>query len=691
MRKYLQCCLLSVFVGGEILYANQASQKIEVLAKEVESTKETVHASGGVLVYFKDSAIKAKSATYDKTTNLLILDGNIETITQEGSKQTSKHLEINTQNNEVVFDELFLIDKNDVWLMSDKAQKKEGNYTLGSSIISSCDINDPLWKIHFERSQYDSETKEMKVYDAKVYFLDTPILYTPYLSFNTDRKRSSGLLFPLFGYREDEGFLYEQPIFWAISPSMDMEFNPQIRTDRSVGVYSTFRFVDSAYSSGKIRAGYFRDSTEYQQREENKDREHYGFELYYDASQFLSKSSLHGWNDGLYINAILLNDIDYINLQKTKVNSFGRNPLQESRVNYFVSNEDFYTGINTKYFIDTREENNDHTLQVLPSVQLHKYLDHVIWDNLTYSVDMHLNNFDRKKGITLKQVDTKIPLEYTASFFDDYLNLSLGEEFYYSKFFFGNGEFTIDQFEYYSNIHKAKLFTDLTKKYDRFIHVLQPALEYIKPGNEQQNPVAFEQLEEDQKELFAVGLPEEHYALTLSQYFYDEAMHLKFFQRLSQQYYLNRTYKLGDLSNEMQYNWKSWQFYNDIVYSYEFDKVRESSSRISLREQAYNFTLGHTYKQKLPDDKTVFIPANDINFNLNYQITPRVKVHGGLSYDIDEDSSRQWRIGGNYAVDCWSMDLSVLQDITPLPTGSREETSLSVQFNFIPFATIGTR
>lgn len=484
MRKYLPCFLLSVVLGGEILYANPASQKIEVLTREMESTKESVHASGGVLVYFKDSAIKAKSATYDRKTNLLILDGDIEMISHEGSKQKSKHLEINTQNSEVVFDDLFLIDKNDVWLMSDTAQKKEGNYTLGSSMISSCDINDPLWKIHFERSQYDSNTSEMKVYDAKVYFLDTPILYTPYLSFNTDRKRSSGLLFPLFGYTGDEGFLYEQPVFWAISPSMDMEFNPQIRTDRSVGIYSTFRFVDSAYSSGKIRAGYFLDSKEYQEREENKDREHYGFELYYDASQFLSNSSLQGWNDGLYINAILLNDIDYINLQKTKFTSFGRNPLQESRVNYFVSNEDFYTGINTKYFIDTREENNDHTLQVLPSVQLHKYLDHIIWDNLTYSVDMHLNNFDRKKSITLKQLDTKIPLEYTASFFDDYLNLSLGEEFYYSKFFFGNGEFTVDQFEYYSNIHKAKLFTDLTKKYDRFIHVLQPALEYIKPGNE---------------------------------------------------------------------------------------------------------------------------------------------------------------------------------------------------------------
>ncbi|MGC9351055.1 MAG: LPS-assembly protein LptD, partial [Sulfurovum sp.] len=415
MRKYLQCFLLFCWIGGEILYAKPASQKIEVLAKEIESTKSTVEASGGVLVYFKDSVIKADSASYDRKRNLLVVDGDIEMIGEEGDKQKSSHLEIYTKKEQVTFEELFLMNKNDVWLVSESAKKKEGNYTLGSSVISSCDINDPLWKIYFERSQYNSVSKEMKVYDAKIYFLDTPILYTPYLAFNTDKQRSSGLLLPLFGYTEEEGFIYEQPIFWNISPSMDMEFSPQIRTDRNLGIYSTFRFVDSAYSSGMIRAGYFLDSTEYQEREGNKDREHYGFELYYDASQFLSKSTLGEWNDGLSINAILLNDIDYINLQKTRLTDFGRNPLQESRVNYFVSNDDFYTGINMKYFIDTREENNDDTLQVLPSIQLHKYLDHLIWDNLTYSVDMHFNNFDRKKGITLKQAEAKIPLDYTVS------------------------------------------------------------------------------------------------------------------------------------------------------------------------------------------------------------------------------------------------------------------------------------
>ncbi len=190
-------------------------------------------------------------------------------------------------------------------------------------------------------------------------------------------------------------------------------------------------------------------------------------------------------------NTIFLNDIDYLNLQKSNLNQFGLSPLQESKINYFTNSNDYYMGLNAKYFIDTRKENNDDTLQILPSAQFHKYLNHLIWDNLTYSADFHINNFDRKEGATLNQAELKIPLEFTTSFFDDFLNMSLGEEFYYSKFFFGNGTYVHDDFEYYSNIHKVKFFTDLTKKYAGFIHVMQPALSYLKPGNEQQSPIEF--------------------------------------------------------------------------------------------------------------------------------------------------------------------------------------------------------
>ena len=687
MHKIL--LLLSFLVSIQTLHAAEEKNKIEVTAKHLDTTETTVKATDGVVVYYQDSVIKASSAFYDKKTKLLVLDGNVEMIGYMGTKEHIKHLEIQTESKEVTFEELFFVSENDVWLFSDTAERHEGNYTFGRSMLSSCDVNDPIWKMVFSHSLYDSEEKYMKVYDAKVYFWDVPIVYTPYLAFSTHKERSSGLLFPLLGYSADEGFIYEQPIFWAISPSMDMEFNPQIRTNRSIGLYATLRFVDSDHSSGTLRAGYFKDKESYVEENNLPNSSHYGLEFNYESSKIFSDKLPSGFTDGLYINTTFLNDIDYLNLQKTKLEHFGLVPLQESRLNYFLYNNDYYAGVNAKYFIDTRKVDNDDTLQILPSAQLHKYLDHFLWDNLTYSVDFQVKNFDRKEGTTLKQAEMKIPLEFTTSFFDDFLNVSLAEDLYYSKFFFGNESYMYDEFEYYSSIHKVILFTDLTKNYDDFIHVLQPSLRYVRPGNESESPVNFDNLTEDQKELFSVGLPEEHYELSLSHYFYDKNMKLKFYQRFSQRYYTDRKYKYSDISNEMQYNWEKWQFYNDLVYALEFNKVRSSSSRISLREKEYYFTLGHTYKQVLVDQPNI-LPANDVSLYFGYTYNERINFNGGLTYNIDESSSKQWRFGGSYKQDCWSMAASVRQDITPRPTGYTTDNSFYVQFNFIPFGGIGT-
>ncbi len=670
------------------LYAQ--GNKIEVTAKSLHTTNETVEASEGVVVYYDDAVIKASTAVYNKKTKLLILDGNVEMIGYQGTKEHTNHMEIQTDTKEVHFEKLFFSSQNDVWLLADKAHRVDGNYTFGQSMLSSCEIEDPLWTMVFDRSVYDSQDKYMKVYDAKIYFLDIPLLYTPYLAFSTHKERSSGLLFPGFGYTDLEGFLYEQPIFWAISDSVDMEFNPQIRTSRSVGIYSTLRFVDSAYSAGTMRIGYFKDNQSYVEQQNLPNDSHYGFEFNYESSKVFPSILPKGFTDGLYVNTTFLNDIDYLNLQQNNLSHFGLTPLQESRVNYFAYNNDYYMGLNAKYFIDTRNNvDQDETIQILPSIQGHKYLQHFLWNNLTYSADLKVNNFDRKKGTTMRQAEVRIPIEFTTSFFDDFMSISLGEEFFYSKFFFKNGTFIYDDFQYYSTISKAKLFTDLTKQFDSFIHVFQPSLSYLKPGSENQSPVEFSLLDEEQKALFTVGLPEEQFDLSFSQYFYDKNMRLKFFQRFSQKYYPGRNYKLADLSNEMQYNWRRWSMYSNIVYSHEFDKIRESSTRVGLSGADYSLSVGHTYKEVLPDLPNAST-ANDVDMSFTYMYNQRVSFNGGLTYNVEESSSRQWRFGGSYHQDCWSVDASIRQDITPRPTGFTTLNTFFVQFQFIPFGGVGT-
>ena len=259
--KYMLMLVLGIVLNIEMLSAS--SDKIELKAEHIESVKGIITAKDNVVVHYDNMIIKASSANYYKETKILVLDGNIETIGYNGTKEHSTHMEIDTSTKEINFEELFLVSENDVWIMSNDVNKKENNYKLGTSMLSSCDISDPLWTMRFSDSTYNVDENYIKVYNAKVYMWDVPVFYTPYLAFSTNRQRSSGLLFPLFGYNENEGFIYEQPIFWAISPSVDIEFNPQIRTSRSIGAYSTLRFVDSDHSKGTLRVGYFKDKADY--------------------------------------------------------------------------------------------------------------------------------------------------------------------------------------------------------------------------------------------------------------------------------------------------------------------------------------------------------------------------------------------------------------------------------------------
>jgi len=688
-----------------MLYASaEEKNNIEVTANHVEGTGTVFHAKDGVVVYYQDSVIRADEAHYDKTKHRLVLSGHVEMIGYQGTKEQASSLEIDTQSNTVDFKELFFTNENDVWLLTNEANRTDGNYTFGSSMLSSCDVNDPLWTMFFSRSTYDSEEKYMKIYDAKIYFEDIPVFYTPYLAFSTDNQRSSGLLFPLLGYGNNEGFIYEQPIYWAINESMDLEFNPQIRTDRSLGMYATYRFADSPHSSGQLRVGYFKDKASYVEEYNLPEDQHYGLEFLYDSSNVFGQYLPKDYTDGLYVNITLLNDIDYLNLQKTTLTHFGQVPLQESRLNYFLYNDDWYGGLNAKYFIDTRLESNDKTVQTLPAIQLHKYLKSLFWDNLTYSLDFQTKRLDRKEGPTLNQAEFRIPIEFSASLFDDFVTVSLGESLYYGRFFFGNDDTLVhDYFQYNSNVHSARVFSDLIKQYDGFIHVIQPSLSYIKPGTESQKPVDFDEVikdadgndRRDLQELFSVGLPEERTTFSLNQYFYDDEMKLIFFQRLSQSYYPNRDYELAEINNEMQYNWNQWQFYNNIYYSYEFDKISESSTRISLHEHDYYVSVGHTYKQRL-DLTDQPVTSNDINVNFRYDYNEHYSYTGGITYNLEEATSKLWRIGASYKEDCWSIVAQLNADVIPRPTtvpgesAYTQEYGFMIQLNFIPFASIGT-
>jgi LPS-assembly protein len=263
---------------------------------------------------------------------------------------------------------------------------------------------------------------------------------------------------------------------------------------------------------------------------------------------------------------------------------------------------------------------------------------------------------------------------------------------------YGNGTFANDDYQYYNNITRVKLFSDLTKKYDTFVHVLQPSFTYNIPGNGVESPVDYDDLEDDQKRLFAPGVEEENLAFKFSQYIYDDDGKLIFYERLTQFYHPdNEDNKFDDISHEMLYNVREWEFYNSFIYSYEFNKIKQMSSAIRWKTDGYGLSLTHSYQRIYSygeDNRVVETEKNnDINLNIVYQLTNRLGLVGGFVYDIDESFNSQWRFGMKYNRDCWNISLGYRQDVRPTSTTSGADSildnSFSFQINFVPFGGVG--
>jgi len=674
------------------------SQKIEIVAQTLKSQGENIDASGDVVVYYGDAIIKSQTAHYDRKKELLTLGGEqVDLIGLEGKKIQSRTLEIETKSKILHFKDILLSTPNDIWIYSDKARRGDDGMDFGELVLSSCDINKSDWKLHAAKSEYDENEKYMKLHGVALKFWDVPIFYTPYLAFSTDSTRRSGLLFPSFGYTQSDGFTYGQPIYWAASKSWDVEFNPQIRTTRGQGVYATLRFLDSPHSGGALRLGYFRDNESYVSEHNLANNDHYGAEILYNSSELFKQYLPQDFHEGLYINATFLSDIEYINLQKSQLDHFGVLPIQESRLNYFLHNDDYYLGLNIKYFIDTRLEDNGVTIQQLPNVEFHKYLKEVLWDDFTYGFHFGVNNLTRDDGATLKVAQAVVPIEYSKSFLDDYLSIALKEEIYAYDLVYGNETFINDQYQSLQAIHHVELFSDLTKRYDTFVHVIQPSLSYNKPAYYFKGDIDFAQLSEPQKSLFTPLDTEENIALKLSHYFYDLAGNLKFFQRIRQNYTTEATgEEWGDLSNEMGFGVGQWNFFSYIVYSFEFDKIGESINRIGWSGSGgHSFSLQHSYEKAYSYDENQATitndKINDVLFSASYRYSDRLSLTGGITYNIDKDTKTQWTAGFLYRRDCWSLELGLRRDIIPSGNDSIQENAFTFQLNLIPIGGIGRR
>lgn len=645
--------LIFFFVFSSFLTAS----KIEVYANNLESDADKTSAWGDIRLIQNNTTIRADNIVIDRNSDCIEVYGNISVFQNNNDFAMTDYVFIDLKNNYSILDKFFYMNKKDMlWISSKEAKKEKSIYTIKKASTSTCNPSSPDWTISFSTGVFNENDEWIDLYNPVIYAGEVPVFYLPYLGFPTSTKRRSGLLKLTFGNSEKEGVILKQPIYFAPHEWWDATITPEIRTNRGDGFVGELRIADSLHSKGSIEFGEFFDYKEYTKKEALQNKTHYGFNINYQRDTLFSDYANYS-KDGLYLDFTKVNDVDYLSLQDKQATK-----IITSTFNYLFYTPKNYIGLNAKYFTDTTKPNNDETLQIMPQLQFHRATESLFFDNLTYSFDYKFKNYDREVGLKAKDSSFSIPLAYSFSIFDDYLNFLIKENFYYYRIDYSNSDDSALQndFKEYGNIfetsHFASIFTDLSKEYNDFFHNINLSLNYFKISDSSKNGYF-------DKNIYTTTQEVDKASLKFSQFLLNNGESL-ITHRANQTYFINENnITIADFENEIIFKPNSQISFESLIYtSNDYGKISKAIHAFKYTNPNFLFSMHNIYEKDLKNDKKT------VDYDLyKTQISPfyRHKLSAHYSHDNIMQESREYGVEYIYNKRCWDFSLSFNRELRP--------------------------
>lgn len=668
MRKiiFLSLALTSYLSASEVnLYANT-----------MQKNGDIVRADEDVLVYSDMYFIRADKALYNETTGEIELFGNVNILKGQDERSSSDYAKINLNSNKAYFQDFFFANsKLEVWFQSKESNFDEEQFIANNCIVSSCNVENPDWQIKFSKGKFNRDSNYVHLYNARLYIKDVPVFYTPYLGFSANTSRKTGLLVPKLSLNESEGLYYEQPIYFSFQDNWDGELSPQLRSDRGFGLYSTIRFMDSAYSNAELNFGFFNEQNSYFEKENLKNKTHYGLEFKYLREDLIKALFDTDFQEALYIDATYLNDVDYLNLGSRDYRDL--TSLVSSKLNYFLADANNYYGAYANYYIDTSKTNNKDTLQEYPSFQYHRFLNGVLEDHIQYSFDANFHRYYRQIGDHALQSNFNLPISYHTSFFDDFLHLNFKEDLSFSLINYADYEFANNE-HFFRSIPQISLYTDLSKAYESFYHTLLFGMDYFLPSFKSGEITRDYLMLEDNSE---------YLNLKTVQYFYNDKGQKKFKHRLNLNYDTKNN-RFNYTNNLVEYYFShNISMSNELQYSQIFHRLEKSLTGLNLQNRYLSLDILHAYTHNTDNGKRNFISTS-----LSYSPVVNYTLFGGAYFDTTKTAVNMWEVGYTYQRKCWNYSLAYRDRIDPQLTSAginaKRKSGFFLSFNFYPLGGV---
>ncbi|MBD64279.1 MAG: hypothetical protein CME62_03680 [Halobacteriovoraceae bacterium] len=325
-------------------------------------------AVGNVIIISGQDTLYGEKATLNSKTGDITLEGSVryigKNITIYGSRialnMNSNKLEMD--NARMITTEFSIVASKIKKISENKYFAKEAEFTTCRDCVESWMISGQ--EVHLEIGEY------VQIYHALAKIKGTDVLYLPYIALPVKTTRESGLLFPQLNQRAPEGFIYEQPVFWAIDEDKDATFTPTFLGERGLGTNLQYRQVFAEKNWLEINSKLVMDEI-YQPREQNTSasNRHY-FRNYFELenhSQWSNSFSHHVLIQGSG-DTDFFRDFNYYTDDRLLSNDYG--------IDFFINQrfDQFSLSLESSYkrniLVDDPTEFDKQYVQTLPTVNL---------------------------------------------------------------------------------------------------------------------------------------------------------------------------------------------------------------------------------------------------------------------------------------------------------------------------------
>ncbi|MBL8548117.1 MAG: LPS-assembly protein LptD [Hyphomonadaceae bacterium] len=213
--------------------APPAAQNENVLleADELIDDQEarTITAQGDVQVRYQGRTLRADRLVYDLNSGEIHAIGDVQIALEDGSVTYAEEIEADEAMNVGAARELRArIGGNGTLAARAAVRRGEGQSELRNVIYTSCPIcttgdRPPTWSLRARRAVQNRDTRTISYQGAVLELAGVPVLYLPFIAHpDPSVERASGFLPPNIGRNRRLGTFYDQPYYWAISPSQDL-------------------------------------------------------------------------------------------------------------------------------------------------------------------------------------------------------------------------------------------------------------------------------------------------------------------------------------------------------------------------------------------------------------------------------------------------------------------------------------